>query len=73
MDVTAHASAVVRVAPPDVDDFIGVLERQWPEQHCIDYTEDGAVGADAEGEGEDRNHGEDRSFDQHPEGIFQVC
>src|SRR5262249_32870787 len=36
-------------------ELLGFVVRQRPQQDRVDYTEDGAVGADAEGEGKDHD------------------
>jgi hypothetical protein len=40
---------------------------QWMEQDGVDDAEDGSVGADAEGQGDERDQREARALDQGPE------
>src|SRR5256886_8889801 len=42
------------------------------EQHGVDHAEDGGRGADAEGEGDDRNRGESRALAQHAEAETKI-
>jgi len=42
---------------PNHDQAAGVLVRKWAQQHCVDDTEDGAVGADAQGQCDHRYNG----------------
>ena len=46
--------------------------RQRPEQNRLDDGKERAVGADAEGQGDDRGDREAAVLDEHPEGEFQV-
>ena len=48
----------------------GALDRQWAQHHGVQQGEDGGVGADPQGEGEDHGAGEDRV---PPEGAGPVA
>jgi hypothetical protein len=49
-----------RIANPNRNELIGFVVRQRREQHAVNDAEDGAVGADAEGECRDAGRGERR-------------
>src|SRR2546429_7382411 len=52
--------------------FGGPRIRRRMEQHGVDHAEDGGRGADAEGEGDDRNRGESRALAQHAEAETKI-
>jgi hypothetical protein len=51
---------------------IGLVDRQWPQQHRVDDAEDGGVGADAEREHGDDRDGESRRAEQHAERVAKI-
>ena len=60
------------VAFPESDDAVGFGEGKGFEEDGVDDAEDGGVGADAEGEGEDGDCGEGGVFPELAERVFQV-
>jgi hypothetical protein len=54
------------------NELLRIFNGKIAEQHRIDDREDGGVGADAEGEGEDGYSREARGFAQHAEGVAQI-
>jgi hypothetical protein len=48
----------VAAGSPKIDELIGILIRQGPDQNGIQQAENGGIRTDAEGEGEDRHSGE---------------
>jgi hypothetical protein len=61
-----------RTAFPDHHEFAGAGVGQLAKQHGVDDAEDGAVGADAEREGDDDEGGEPGVSDEHPACVAPV-
>ena len=55
-----------------LDDFVRLRKWQRTKQHSVDDGENGAVGADAEGERKNSDGGEAWGFAQHAEGETEV-
>jgi hypothetical protein len=64
--------AFARRAAPHHHEPIGIREWQRAQKHRVDDAEDRGVRTNPERERQDRNDGEGRCFDQHPEGVFEV-
>jgi hypothetical protein len=64
---------VIRNTRPDCDELIWFWEGKWVEQDSIDHAENGAVCADTERKGQNRNRGETRCLDQHPQCVFEIA
>ena len=61
------------IAPlEDMDDAIGVADRERPEQHRLRVGIDGGVGADAEGQRQDAGRRETGALPEQPDGRAQV-
>ena len=43
------------------------------EQDSVDHAEDGAVCANTERKSQNRNRGETRRLDQHPQCVFEIA
>ena len=75
-NVAGDRAAAADVPPLDfidVDDSIGVFERQPLQQYAVDDAEHRRVGADADGQRENDNGSKNRGLDQHPCGMPQVA
>ena len=57
---------------PDLDEAIGVLERQWAQKNGVDDAEDGGIRTDAQGEDQYRGNRETWSLEQNAHGVFDV-
>ena len=55
----------------DVDDPVGIAERQALQQHGVDDREHRGVGADADGQREDDDEGEHRRPSQHAGSVSE--
>ena|ERR1700693_5645017 len=53
-------------------DTVRFGEREWLQQDCVYYRENGGVGADPESQSRNRRGGETRALAKHPEGLFEV-
>ena len=62
----------VAAAGEEIDERVGVLDRQRPEQHRVDEREHRGVDTDAEAEREDGHEREAGAAAQPPHGIFEV-
>jgi len=63
---------LARVAAPHHDEVVGRAVGQRPQQHAVDHREEGAVGADAEREGQRRQPGDERSTAGQRQGVTDV-
>src|SRR6202030_4247608 len=78
--VAVHLSGVSRRSPVDAalggvayaDESGGVNNWEIFEQDGVDEGEDGGVGSDAEGEGENGSHGEAAALSELPEGVADI-
>ncbi|PYT67643.1 MAG: hypothetical protein DMG42_26345 [Acidobacteria bacterium] len=51
---------------------IGIVDGEGAEANGVDQSEDGSVGADAQGEGENGDHGEAGRLDQNAQAVPNV-
>ena len=63
----------LRLRAPEAHEAIGIRERQRPQQHRVDDAEDRDVGADADGQREERHHGEGGARAQGPHAVADVA
>jgi hypothetical protein len=56
----------------DGDQFIGLIERQRPEEDAFDDAEDGSVSADADGEREHRQGSKQRSPKESLQDVLET-
>jgi hypothetical protein len=47
-------------------------EREWAKENAVDKAKDGGVGADAEGQGENRDESEGRIFAEHAGAVAKI-
>ena len=64
----AHVAAVVGAALIQHHQLLRIPDRQLPQHDLIHQGEDGGVGADAQGEREDRDRGEQRASADRAQG-----
>ena len=63
---------MLRRRRPDHGEAIGIWKRQRAQENGVDHAEDGAVGSDPEGEGDDRDEGKAGRFDELPKGVAEI-
>jgi hypothetical protein len=54
------------------DELIGVPDRELPQQHLVDQRENGRVGANAQGQRQDRDEREEWAAAQSADGELEV-
>ena len=68
----AALQPVLAVLLPDGDDARGIAEREVAQEHGVDHAEDGGIGADAEGQRQDRDGGEAGRLAEQAEPVAEV-
>lgn len=68
----AHFVCQLFVALSKLQQALGVREREGTQKDTIDDGEDGGVGSDAEGEGQNSDYGEARGFGEYAEAVAEV-
>ena len=68
----AAAFIVAHVRAGDGDEALRLGEGQRLQQDGVHHAEDGGVGADTDGQGENGHGGEARAFRQHAERVTQI-
>ena len=71
-DGEAHARDLLRPLGQEHQP-LGLRVGQRPQQDRVDHAEDGGVGADAQGQGEDGHRREAPGLGQDPDGVFDVA
>ena len=64
--------APFRVGAPEMNQLVGLCERQWPDQEGVDDAEDRHVHPDPDGQGQDDRDAETRRLEQYPSGVAKV-
>jgi hypothetical protein len=57
----------------EIDELLGMIDRERPEQHLVEHREDRRVGADAECQGKDRDRRDEWGLEKRSEGELQVA
>jgi len=68
----AGGCGAIRHEQVDHHQLVRLREGQRLQQQCVDEGEDRGVGADAEGERDDRDQGEDRRLDERANRVANV-
>src|SRR5437899_3521030 len=63
---------MVPAAPGQQHDLFRMLDRQQPQDQLIDQREDGRIGADPQGQRQDRHQAEDRRLPEAADGEQDV-
>src|SRR5262249_10154105 len=66
------SSSLLRTGAPTCHKPLWFPIRQGAEQHCVNKTEDGSVGPNAERQRQDCYEGKERVLDKHPRAIAEV-
>ncbi len=70
--IHGNAGAETRQFFEDVNEAVGTLKRQRPEEHAVHHGKDCCVGADSEGQRSHGDQGYAPGFDQHSDRVSQV-
>jgi hypothetical protein len=57
---------------PDLNEARGIVEREWAQEHCVHYAEDGGIGSDAQSQYDDGGCRKSGIFQQNTETVFEI-